>query len=82
MSPYLSNVIISELVGNWLLAIGRNSLSSGKLTASTFADTYRNGSVADQWVVGYLHRGDCAVAEREELEVEVENVLGKEVGEL
>jgi hypothetical protein len=27
--------------------------------------------VADQWV-GYLHRSDCAVAELEELEVEVE----------
>jgi hypothetical protein len=39
-------------------------------------------AVADQWVVGYLHRGDCAVAEREELEVEVENILGKELGEL
>ena len=38
--------------------------------------------VADQWVMGYLHRSDCAVAEREELEVEVENILGKEVGEL
>ena len=36
-------------------------------------------AVAD---LGYLHRGDCAVAEREELEVEVENILGKEVGEL
>jgi hypothetical protein len=36
--------------------------------------------VADQWEVGYLHLGDCAVAEREELEVE--NILGKEVGEL
>jgi hypothetical protein len=37
--------------------------------------------VADQWEVGYLHRGDCAVAEQEKLEVEVENILGKEVGE-
>jgi hypothetical protein len=37
------------------------------------------GVVADQWEVGYLHRGDCAVAEREELGVE--NILGKEVGE-
>jgi hypothetical protein len=27
-------------------------------------------------------RGDCAVAEREELEIEVENILGKEVDEL
>jgi hypothetical protein len=35
--------------------------------------------VADQC---YLHRADFAVAEREELEVEVENILGKEVGGL
>ena len=38
--------------------------------------------VADQWVVSYLPYGDCAVAEREEIEVEVESILGKEVGEL
>jgi hypothetical protein len=33
-------------------------------------------------VADYLHRGDCAVAEREVLEFEVETILGKEVGEL
>jgi hypothetical protein len=38
--------------------------------------------VADQCEVGYLHRGDCAVAEREKLEVEFENILGKEAGKL
>ena len=38
--------------------------------------------VADQREVGYLHHGDCAVAERERLEAEVENILGKEVAEL
>jgi hypothetical protein len=27
--------------------------------------------VADQWELGYLHRSNCAVTEREELEVEV-----------
>jgi hypothetical protein len=37
------------------------------------------GVVADQLEVGYLHRGDCSVTE---LEVEVKNILGKEVGEL
>jgi hypothetical protein len=81
MSPCLSNVIISGLVGNWFLAIGRNSPCLGKLAARTFADNYYNGCM---WslISGYLHRGDCAVAEREELEFEVENILGKEVGEL
>jgi hypothetical protein len=29
-----------------------------------------------------FHSSDYAVAEREELEVEVENIFGKEVGEL
>jgi hypothetical protein len=35
-----------------------------------------------KWVMWNFHRGGYAVAEREELEVEVENILGKEVGEL
>jgi hypothetical protein len=29
-----------------------------------------------------FHRGDHAAAEREELEIMAENILGKEVGEL
>jgi hypothetical protein len=78
MSPCLPNVIISGLVGNWLFAIGRNSPCLG---TRTLADNYCNGCM---WslISGYLHRGDCAVAEREEPEFEVENILGKEVGEL
>jgi hypothetical protein len=71
ISPYLvSDIIISGLAGNGLFAIGQNSLRSGKLATGTLLIITVMEVVADRWV-GYLHRGDCAVAEREKLEVEL-----------